>query len=181
MKIQKLDIDKLTTERLILKPFTIQICSNLLNNDYSDLEILNLKKGKSWPDNDVIETLPKIINNLTKVDSPTGYESWMIIKKDSLEIIGDVGFKGFNIEQENIDLGYGIIVEERQKGYAFEAVDKIIKWAFSNDIIKEMTANCLAENTKSINLLKKFNFIQTKMENEMIYWKLINKNYKKSN
>lgn len=179
MKVKKLEIDKLITERLILKPFTIQVCRNLLNNDFSDLEILNLKKGKSWPDIDVIETLPKIINNLTKVGSPTGFESWMIIKKDTLEIIGDLGFKGFNIEQENIDLGYGIIKEERRKGYAIEAVNEIIKWAFSNNIIKEITANCLIENINSINLLNKFNFIQTRMENDMIYWNLINENYKK--
>lgn len=80
VKITYLEIDKLSTERLLLIPFTSQICSNILNNDYTDLQKLNLKKGKSWPDQDVLETLPKIIINLSKVASPTGYESWMIIK-----------------------------------------------------------------------------------------------------
>lgn len=181
MKIKKLEIEILVTERLILKPFTSQVCRNLLNNDFSDLEIWNFKKGKSWPDIDVLETLPKIINNLTKVDSPTGYESWMIIKKDTLEIIGDLGFKGFNDKEENIDLGYGIIKEERRKGYAEEAVSEIIKWALSNEIIKEITANCLTQNISSINLLNKINFRQIRIESDMIYWNLINKNYKKSN
>ena len=96
MKIQTLQINELQTERLILIPFTIEICKNLMNNDFSDLHKLDLKKGKSWPDDDVIETLPKIINNLSIVDAPTGFESWMIIKKDTSEIIGDAGFKGFN-------------------------------------------------------------------------------------
>jgi len=50
-----------------------------LNGDYKDLEVLNVKKGKSWPDADVLDTLPKIINHLNKVEHPTGYESWMII------------------------------------------------------------------------------------------------------
>jgi [ribosomal protein S5]-alanine N-acetyltransferase len=68
VKVKSLKIDKLVTDRLILIPFTKQVCRNLLNDDYSDLEILNLKKGKNWPGNDVIETLPKIINNLSKVD-----------------------------------------------------------------------------------------------------------------
>lgn len=118
MEIKKLQIDRLITERLILKPFTIQICQNVLKNNFSDLELHNYKRGKSWPDIDVLETLPKIINNLAKVGSPRGYESWMIIKKDTLEIIGDLGFKGFNNETESIDIGYGIIKEERRKGYA---------------------------------------------------------------
>lgn len=176
MKVKKLEIDKLVTERLFLIPFTINICRNILSKDYKDLEVLNLKKGKSWPDADVLDTLPRIINNLNKVEFPTGFESWMIIKKDTMEVIGDLGFKGFNNEEENIDLGYGIIKEERRNGYAEEAVNEIIKWAFSNKIIKEITANCLIENISSINLLNKFNFKQVKIENDMIYWSLINSN-----
>ena len=78
--------------------------------------------------------------------------------------------------EENIDLGYGIIKEERRKGYAEEAVREIIKWAFSNKIVKEITANCLKENVSSINLLNKFNFIKLKIEDDMIYWKLSNLN-----
>ncbi|POR24155.1 GNAT family N-acetyltransferase [Flavobacterium columnare] len=177
MKVEKLEIDKLITERLILIPFTIEICRNILNKDYKDLEVLNLKRGKSWPDTDVLDTLPRIINNLNKVEYPTGYESWMIIKKDTLEIIGDLGFKGFNNEEGNVDLGYGIIKEERRKGYAAEAVSEIIKWAFSNKIVKEITANCLTENISSINLLNKFKFRQVKTENDMIYWNLLKPNH----
>ena len=179
MKVEYLKIDKLITDRLILVPFTIQACKNLLNDDYSDLKKWNFKKGKSWPDNDVLETLPKIINNLSKVEFPTGFESWMIVKKKTLEIIGDLGFKGFNYEDENIDIGYGIIVEERRKGYAEEAVKEIIKWAFTNELVREITANCLTENISSINLLTKFNFIQFRTENGMIYWTLKNKNTEK--
>lgn len=177
MKVKKLEIDKLITERLILIPYTKDLCRNILNGDYRDLEVLNLKRGKSWPDADVLDTLPRIINNLNKVEHPTGYESWMIIKKETSEIIGDLGFKGFNNKEKNIDLGYGIIKEERRKGYAEEAVSAIIKWAFSNKIVKEITANCFTENVSSINLLNKFNFIQLKTENDMIYWNLNNLNH----
>ncbi len=169
----------LKTERLILIPFTTQICNNFINDDFSDLIKLGLKKGKGWPDNDVIETLTKIINNLSQLNSPTGFESWMIIKKDTLEIIGDAGFKGLNFEENNIDIGYGIIKEERRKGYAKEAATELINWAFSNEIVKEITARCLINNISSINLLKKFNFKEIKYENEMVYWSLQRNNTKK--
>jgi [ribosomal protein S5]-alanine N-acetyltransferase len=175
MKAHTLQIDKLTTERLVLIPFTIQVCENLIQGDFSDLLKMGLKKGGSWPDDDVMETLPKIIANLSQVESPTGFESWMIIKRDTLEIIGDLGFKGFNHEAGNIDIGYGIIKEERRKGYAEEAVAKLMNWAFSNEIVKEITARCLVDNLSSINLLKKFNFTETTEVNGMIYWVLRNK------
>lgn len=165
-------ISKLTTKRLILIPFTKQICENILNWDFNDLIKLGFKKGKSWPDNDVIETLPKIIDNLSKVGEPTGFESWMIIKADTLEIIGDAGFKGFNEKEQNADIGYGIIKEERRNGYAEEAVTELINWAFSQEIVKEITAKCAFDNLNSINLLNKLNFTKEKQENGMILWSL---------
>lgn len=171
MKIPILQIEKLQTERLQLIPFTKQICKNLMNNDFSDLYNMGLIKGKSWPDNDVLETLPKILTNLSLVEAPTGFESWMIIKNETFEIIGDLGFKGFNYEK-GIDIGYGIIQEERGKGYAEEAAKALIKWAFTQDIVTEITASCLIDNTSSIKLLKKLNFDITKNDNEMMYWSL---------
>ena len=173
-----MQIDKLITQKLILIPFTIQICNHIIDGDFSDLYKMGLKKGKSWPDNDVIETLPKIINNLSKVEAPTGFESWMIVKNDTSEIIGDVGFKGYNYQEENIDIGYGIIQEERRNGYADEAASALIKWAFSNENIKEITARCLIENVSSIQLLKKMKFIEIKKDENMIYWSLSNNNLK---
>ncbi len=172
MKVQILQIDKLQTERLTLIPFTTQICKNLIHHDFSDLYTIGLKKGKGWPDDDVLETLPKILTNLALVEAPTGFESWMIIKNDTLEIIGDLGFKGFNYEKGNIDIGYGIIKEERGNGYAEEATKTLIKWAFTEDIVKEITARCLIDNTGSIKLLKKLNFNIIKNDNEMIHWSL---------
>lgn len=172
MKVQILQIDKLQTERLILIPFTTQICKNLIHNDFSDLYSIGLKRGKSWPDDDVLETLPKILTNLSLVEAPTGFESWMIIKNDTLEIIGDLGFKGFNYEKGNIDIGYGIIKEERGKGYAEEATKALIKWAYTEEVVKEITARCLIDNTSSVKLLKKLNFEITKNDDEMIHWSL---------
>ena len=176
--MQTLQIGKLLTERLILIPYTLQICKNLINNNFTDLCAMGLKRGISWPDDDVIETLPKIINNLSQVESPGGFESWMIIKNDTLEIIGDAGFKGFNNVGKNADIGYGIIKEERRKGYAEEAVKALIKWAFLTGDTKEITANCRLDNVASITLLKKLKFVETTRDNEFIYWSIQNKLYK---
>lgn len=172
MSTQPLLIEKLATRRLTLIPYTIPLCEAILKDDFSALYKLGLKKGRSWPDADVIDTLPRIINNLSKVPAPTGFESWMIIKSDTLEIIGDAGFKGLDLHTGIIDLGYGIIKEERKKGYAYEAVDALITWAFSAEFITEITASCLVKNTASINLLRKANFVETKFDDELVSWSL---------
>ena len=172
MKPAPLNIDKLLTERLILIPFTLQICQNLLDGDFNAVHAMGLKKGISWPDDDVMDTLPRIINNLLLVKGPTGFESWMIVKNDTLEIIGDLGFKGIKHDDGTIDIGYGIIKEERRKGYAAEAVAALVDWAFSQTIVNQITARCAIDNSGSINLLKKLNFNETSRDSEMAYWSL---------
>ncbi|MFV0139593.1 GNAT family N-acetyltransferase [Empedobacter stercoris] len=172
MKIKEITIDKLETERLLLVPFTIDICEDMLYNDYRILEEKGFLKGKDWPDQDMMDTIPKIIQKLLIHNYVTGFESWMIIKKDTKEIIGDVGFKGFNAADENVDIGYGIIREERRKGYAEEACTELIRWAFSQEIVKEVTAKSFSDNFKSINLLKKLGFEKVVEHNGFTYWSL---------
>jgi ribosomal-protein-alanine N-acetyltransferase len=95
------------------------------------------------------------------------------------KIIGDLGFKGFNDKDENVDIGY-IIKEEKTKRFCRRSA-RNNKMGFLNEKKKEITANCLTSNSSSINLLNKLNFTKISVENEMIYWNLVNKNYKKSN
>jgi len=161
------------SDRLILYPFTIPICEGILNDDYHIIEKIGLQKGRNWPDLDILETLPKIISNLSKVNSPSGFESWMIIKKETNEIIGDIGFKGYNISNNSCDIGYGIIGLERRKGYAEEASKNLIEWILNVDSSIDITASTLLNNSSSISLLKKLNFIEVNRDKEFIYWKLL--------
>lgn len=167
-----LQIHKLSTERLTLIPYTIPICMHILNQEFDFLKKMDLRKGRGWPDDDVLETLPKIINNLSEIGAPTGFESWMIIKNETSEIIGDIGFKGFNQKEQLIDIGYGIILGERRQGYAEEAAKALIRWAFEQGIVKEITAKCLTDNVSSIHLLQKLNFKEVKRDDIFLYWSL---------
>ncbi len=49
MHLESLQVTELCSERLILMPFTISICENILQNNYTELEQLNLVRGKGWP------------------------------------------------------------------------------------------------------------------------------------
>jgi len=172
LKMQTLAINDLRSERLLLIPYTLTICENILNGDFSDLDRLDLKKGSGWPDADVLDTLPRIIKNLSRVEGPTGFESWLVIKRDTGEIIGDIGFKGFDDKSASCDIGYGIVETERRQGYAEEAARTLIQWAFSNDFLSCITAKCLLENVSSQNLLLRLNFTESDRDHEMIYWVL---------
>ncbi|MGF9908687.1 GNAT family N-acetyltransferase [Brevibacillus porteri] len=158
------------TQRLILIPFTHRIATNILQENYKELLDMELTLGKGWPDEDAMETIPKIIKALELTGEPTGFESWMIITKDGMKIIGDVGFKGAPNAEGEVDIGYGIIEAERKKGYAYEAAEGLANWALLQPDVKKITAKCLLDNKDSAKLLVKMGFTEIKRDDTMIYW-----------
>ena len=159
------------TQRLILVPFTIQILDSIENGEGALLKANDLLYGNGWPDDDAIETFPKIRKNLTLVTAPSGFESWLIVKNDVLEIIGDAGFKGRPGAAGSVDIGYAVIAAERLQGYAAETVEALIKWAFAQPDVNAITASCLIENFGSQKILQRFGFFELSRNQEMIFWK----------
>ncbi|WP_131536113.1 GNAT family N-acetyltransferase [Pedobacter nototheniae] len=163
-------IEFISTERLILIPFTKEIITSIKQEEGFLLKTCNLNYGTGWPDEEAKETFPKIEKNLTLVINPTGFESWIIVKKENQTIIGDAGFKGRPNDCGEIDIGYAIISAERQNGYAIETVNALIIWAFNQTGVAAITASCFIPNIRSKKVLQKTGFRKTKEDDEMIYW-----------
>ncbi|OPA73821.1 GNAT family N-acetyltransferase [Paenibacillus selenitireducens] len=167
-----MSVEPITTERLFLIPFTRKIATAILDGDFEELLNMGFCLGEGWPDEDAIETIPKILRNLDLVKEPTGFESWMIIKKDRMTIIGDTGFKGVPNSKGEIDIGYGLIEQERKKGYGIEAAQSLTDWAFSKPEVTAITAKSLINNNDSARILEKMKFKELLRDDEMIYWHL---------
>lgn len=125
----------------------------------------------------MLETLPRILINLQKVSEPTGFESWLIVNQENDTIVGDIGFKGVPNIGGSIDIGYGIIESQRRKGYASEAAEGLIKWAFEQPYVQSITAQSLTDNTGSAKTLERLGFKRTGILGDFIQWRL----FKKSN
>jgi len=165
-------IEKIETERLLLIPFTRQLCHLINDKDFVELQNKGLNAGDGYPDHETLDTIPKIVANIELSNGPTGFESWVIITKKEMKIIGDVGFKGIPNQAGEIDLGYGIISSERKKGYATESAKALSDWALAQPIVTKITAKCLIENGDSKKILQKLNFKKTHQDDTMIYWSL---------
>jgi diamine N-acetyltransferase len=74
----------------------------------------------------------------------------------------------FDFEPVHMRAGVGILIQEdfRKKGYASEALDLLIKYAFEILHFHQVYANIGVDNTDSINLFKKkgFSYTGTKKE-----------------
>lgn len=169
-------IQNIHTSRLILIPFTLNVARTLLDGDISILVQLGLQPTLYWPDQEAIDTLPKIIKNLELVSAPTGFESWMVVHKYSMAVIGDAGFKGMPNADGEVDIGYAIIAQEQQKGYGMEVAKGLLDWAFSQPNVAAVTARCLISNTSSARILEKLGMQEDFRTQEMIYWRVANPN-----
>jgi [ribosomal protein S5]-alanine N-acetyltransferase len=138
------------------------------------LQKLGLQLTPYWPDQEAIDTFPKIIHNLEKVPAPSGFEWYMVVHWHSMTVIGDAGFKGLPDTDGEVDLGYAIIAQAQKNGYGFEVAQGLVNWAFQRPGVKAITARCLPGNKPSTRVLEKLGMLQVSADKELIRWKLLN-------
>lgn len=165
-------LESIHTERLILIPVTYPITSDLALGNTRKLEELGLLTNGRWPRTDTLDILP-FVNQAFEVNpEATGFEFWMMVLRDSMTIIGDIGFHGIPDDQGTVEIGYGLIEEEQRKGYGFEALQAMIDWATSQEQVTAVRADCLSTNVPSIRILEKAGLKRTHRDRNMIYWEL---------
>ena len=115
------------TKRLILRELNM--------NDFDDLY-------KVLADTDIMKHYPYtfdearvrgwIQKNIDRYND-LGFGLWAVIKKDSLEMIGDCGLSMQNINGIiKPEIGYHIRKDMQKKGFGSEAAQAVRDWAFNN-------------------------------------------------
>ncbi|MFT5244208.1 MAG: RimJ/RimL family protein N-acetyltransferase [Glaciecola sp.] len=140
------------TKRLILSKITIDDAPFIL-------ELMNTPGWLKYIGDRNIKTVEAAVehikNNQLKCYETHGFGYYkMQIKAEDLKTIGTCGLlKRDNLE--DIDIGFSILPEYHGKGYAYEAVSKIMKLAKNEFGIKTICAITLPINKASIKLLEK--------------------------
>ena len=84
---------------------------------------------------------------------------WMIVNAQNNEPVGTLDF--FDYDSFHQRAGVGILIadkEDRQKGYAKEALELGMQYAFDFLLLKNVFCNILADNTASHELFKSLGF-----------------------
>ena len=101
-----------------------------------------------------------------------GWGVWMAVRRRDGKVIGDAGFKGIPDSAGVIEIGYGIAVEAQNQGFATEAVNGLIEWAFQTGRVKQVIAECAHGNAASIKVLEKLGMHRTGADEELVFWAL---------
>lgn len=153
---------QIVTERLELLPLTPAL--------------LEEKRTKNWPILEQDGSLPMHLTHyfiqLQTEPWILGWGVWIVIKKEDGSIIGDMGFKGGPDLHGRVDIGYGIVPWEQNKGYGYEGVKALAHWAFTMPNVNTITADCLENNQYSKRILEKLGMELMKKEDGYLFWEI---------
>ena len=93
-------------------------------------------------------------------DAPEqGWSFWYLTTADdTCELAGICGFKGRPDESGSVEIGYSILACFQCRGFATEAVARLVGWAFSHHNVNEVCAETLPHLSQSIRVLEKNGF-----------------------
>lgn len=98
----------------------------------------------------------------------------IICETASKHIVGTIDLYDFNPTHKRAGVGILIAEKYRKNGYATEALQLMISYAFSTLQLKQLYCSITSNNVTSLNLFQKLGFIQTGMFKS---WRYYENNY----
>ncbi|MFT5958505.1 MAG: ribosomal-protein-alanine N-acetyltransferase [Polaribacter sp.] len=83
---------------------------------------------------------------------------WVLESKDTAELLGTVGLRNFDIEEDYAEIGYDMHPDFQENGYMSEAFKAILNFSAKQMDLKFIEAFTHKDNNASIALLEKYNF-----------------------
>jgi ribosomal-protein-alanine N-acetyltransferase len=156
------------TKRLQLVPFTLELMRATLRGRDTLGKALGVEVPSTWPGPDLAEAIPGFIAQMEREAAEFAWD-WLIVHKEERVVVGDVGFMG-GPKEGIAEIGYSIVPEYRNQGYATEATLSLIHWALQQREVLRVTAQCLNDNLGSIKVLEKIGMRQLAPEGTLLRW-----------
>jgi RimJ/RimL family protein N-acetyltransferase len=146
---------EINTERLLLRPLNLADAETVLK--YRSDATANQYQG--W--------IPKTIDDVhvfirdrvsPAIDLVGTWYQFVMIKKESGELVGDIGIHFLDADRKQAELGYTLDKNQQGKGYATEALVKIINYLFNELNKRRIVTSIDPRNIKSIALVKRLGF-----------------------
>ena len=154
---------KLGTERLILRKHILE-----------DAHILYMCFGRDekmyeysgWNPYETEEIAQKTIQHFIDSYSNTHFYGWAIESEGQL--IGTIGAYDYDQKENSIEIGISIARSSWGKGFASEALRRVLAYLTADEGITAVTAWCAEDNIGSKRAMEKAGMIQTSLENNAL-------------
>ena len=102
---------------------------------------------------------------LARLRGATDPDPWLfgfaVVHKESQSVIGCLGFKGPPGDDGVVEIAYGIVPGFQSRGYATEAAEAGVAFAFGCDLVRSVRAHTLPTPSASTSVLAKCGFEKT--------------------
>jgi ribosomal-protein-alanine N-acetyltransferase len=142
----------IVTERLLLREFRLEDAA-AINLYASDPEVTRHTSWETSPEHITSAILKMWIAdqaNWPRKSIPLGIEL-----RSNGDFIGSTGFASIDDENSTGTFGFGLRKEYWGQGYASEAVQSLLGFAFHTLELHRMVAECFVENSASVRVLEK--------------------------
>ncbi|MEK4141744.1 MULTISPECIES: GNAT family N-acetyltransferase [Paenibacillus] len=147
-------ITEIQTKRLKLRKMKLSDSASLFNI-WSDPEVTKFMNINSFTEESQAVEMIKILNNLSLESKAIRYS---IIELESNRIIGSCGYNSIDSSNAKAEIGYDISKDYWGEGYAPEAIQSLMDYAFNTLNFNRIEAKVEPENNNSIRVLQKLNY-----------------------
>ncbi len=144
----------LETDRLILRKIQKSDAKDMLKNYCNDEDVV---KFLPWYPHKDIKVTKQYIRNVIKkyhIEKENSYH-WVIVLKETTEVIGAIDFGKYDKINSNCELGYCLSKSYWNKGIMTEAAAAAIKYLFETTNIERIYAIHAIENIGSGRVMQK--------------------------
>jgi len=158
----------LNSRRMVLVAATSELVTADLEGTSLLADKLEVEVPDNWP--------PELYDRepmkyaLRKLIDPAeqGWSFWYLIRNlgGARQLLGICGFKGRPDAAGSVEIGYSVLAQFRNQGFATEAVERLVTWAFSHQSVVEVCAETLPHLQQSIRVMTKNGFKHTGVGSE---------------
>jgi ribosomal-protein-alanine N-acetyltransferase len=145
----------LQTERLTLRELN-------LNDTKAIFRLRTKKEVVEFIDRKTLNNLSEtraFIERISKLTSNNKGVFWVIESKSNSQVIGTIGLRNFEDEENYAEIGYELEPSYQQKGFMSEAFNVVVEYGFKQMELKTIEAFTHKNNKASIALLEKQKFV----------------------
>ena len=152
------------TSRLELVPVTAELIRLEISNPARLGQALTAVVPAAWPPESLRDVLESFAQELEAEPNTKGFSGYYWLstgeKGKRPTLIGSGGFKGEPDADGTVEVGYSVLPEFQNKGYATEAVQGLVKWTLSQKLVLHVIAEAFPENIPSVRVLTKCDFVE---------------------
>lgn len=121
---------------------------------------LGAEVPEQWPPELFSTTVMRLVMEQLRDPAEQGWSAWYVLQRESGNaiLVGMCQFKGRPDASGSAEIAYSVLETYRNRGYATEAVMRLVRWAFGHQNVTEVAAETFPYRKQSIRIMEKNGF-----------------------